>query len=124
MGVRFTRASSSARSSSTRARPRRCSRASADSSWQTATAGSRFRHGLLRDAAYHGLSFRRRRALHRRVGESLESAAAGPTVAGDLTHHFYEAGAWEKALRYGFVAGRSAQPCMRTSTPRPCSTVR
>ena len=48
-----------------------------------------FRHGLLRDAAYHGLSFRRRRVLHRRVGESLE-LGAGTEVAGvaaDLTHH-------------------------------------
>ena len=38
-----------------------------------------FRHGLLRDAAYHGLSFRRRRVLHRRVGESLELARRAPT---------------------------------------------
>ena len=70
-----------------------------------------FRHGLLRDAAYHGLSFRRRRALHRRVGESLElTGHADPTaVAADLTHHFFEAGVWGKALRYGLVAGFAAQ---------------
>ncbi len=73
--------------------------------------GLAFRHGLLRDAAYHGLSFRRRRALHRRVGESLELASAADlsAVAGDLTHHFYEAGVWEKSLRYGLVAGLAAR---------------
>ncbi|MFN0154386.1 MAG: tetratricopeptide repeat protein, partial [Gaiella sp.] len=70
--------------------------------------GLRFRHGLLREAAYQGLPFRRRRALHRRVGEALERDA-GVGVADQLTRHFYEAGVWEKALRYGLVAGRRAQ---------------
>ena len=70
-----------------------------------------FRHGLLRDAAYHGLSFARRRALHRRVGESLELGADAVTAdaAGDLTHHFFEAGVREKALRYGLLAGAAAR---------------
>ena len=31
--------------------------------------GLRFRHALIRDAAYEGLPFRRRRKLHQRVGE-------------------------------------------------------
>ena len=76
-----------------------------------ADGGLSFRHGLLRDAAYHGLSFRRRRALHRRVGESLEFGADGDVsaVAGELTHHFFEAGVWEKSLRYGLVAGAKAR---------------
>ena len=73
--------------------------------------GLRFRHGLLRDAAYHGLSFRRRRSLHRRVGEALERDAGDDVsgVAGELTHHFFEAGVWEKSLRYGLVAGSAAR---------------
>ncbi len=73
--------------------------------------GLRFRHGLLRDAAYQGLPFRRRRELHRRVGEALERDAGvrAAAVADELTRHFYEAGVWEKALRYGVVAGRRAQ---------------
>jgi tetratricopeptide (TPR) repeat protein len=73
--------------------------------------GIRFRHGLLRDAAYHGLSFRRRRELHRRVGEALERGAGTDVtaVADQLTRHFFEAGVWEKALRYGLVAGREAR---------------
>jgi class 3 adenylate cyclase/tetratricopeptide (TPR) repeat protein len=76
-----------------------------------ADGGLAFRHGLLRDAAYHGLSFRRRRSLHRRVGEALELTAAAdvPAVAGDLTHHFFEAGVWEKSLRYGLIAGLAAR---------------
>ena len=75
------------------------------------SGGLSFRHGLLRDAAYHGLPFRRRRALHRRVGESLELGADGDVsdVAGELTHHFFEAGVWEKALRYGLIAGARAR---------------
>jgi class 3 adenylate cyclase/tetratricopeptide (TPR) repeat protein len=73
--------------------------------------GLRFRHGLLREAAYHGLPFRRRRALHRRVGESLELAAGDDpsSVAKQLTHHFFEAGVWEKTLRYGLLAGTDAR---------------
>ncbi len=73
--------------------------------------GLAFRHGLLRDAAYHGLSFRRRRVLHRRVADSLELSAGADVadVAADLTHHYYEAGAWGKALRYGLVAGSQAR---------------
>lgn len=76
-----------------------------------AAGGLSFRHALLRDAAYHGLSFRRRRALHRRVGESLERGADGDAaqVAGDLTQHFFAAGMWEKSLRYGLLAGRQAR---------------
>jgi class 3 adenylate cyclase/tetratricopeptide (TPR) repeat protein len=73
--------------------------------------GLAFRHGLLRDAAYHGLSFRRRRVLHRRVADSLELSADGDAaaIAADLTHHFFEAGAWGKALRYGLLAGSQAR---------------
>ena len=73
--------------------------------------GLAFRHGLLRDAAYHGLSFRRRRFLHRRVGEALELNAGTDIahVAADLTHHFFEAGAWDKSLRYGLIAGAEAR---------------
>ena len=44
----------------------------------------RFRHALFRDAAYDGLSFRRRRELHARVGEVLErlpGAASGRTCS-------------------------------------------
>jgi class 3 adenylate cyclase/tetratricopeptide (TPR) repeat protein len=73
--------------------------------------GMRFRHGLLRDTAYHGLSYRRRRALHRRVGEALERDAGDATAAAAplLARHFYAAGLWDKALGYGTLAGRAAR---------------
>ena len=73
--------------------------------------GLRFRHGLLRDAAYHGLSFRRRRTLHRTVGEALERGAGDDVlpVAGELTHHFFQAGTWGKSLHYGLIAGSAAR---------------
>ncbi len=72
--------------------------------------GLHFRHALLRDAAYHGLSFRTRRQLHGRVAEAFEREAGSDVaaVADSLTHHFFEAGVWEKALRYGFLAGSEA----------------
>jgi hypothetical protein len=37
----------------------------------------RFRHALVRDAAYEGLSFRRRRELHSAVGLTIERSARG-----------------------------------------------
>ena len=37
--------------------------------------GLRFRNSLIRDTAYEGLPYRRRRALHDRVGEAIEAQA-------------------------------------------------
>jgi class 3 adenylate cyclase/tetratricopeptide (TPR) repeat protein len=71
----------------------------------------RFRHDLFRAVAYAGLSFRRRREIHHRLGEALERRVedtAGET-AGRLSLHFAEAGAYEKAWRYAVEAGRRAQ---------------
>ena len=39
----------------------------------------RFRHALIRDAAYEGLSYGRRRELHGRVAEVIEQTHARPT---------------------------------------------
>jgi class 3 adenylate cyclase/tetratricopeptide (TPR) repeat protein len=72
--------------------------------------GFRFRHQLIRDAAYEGLSFRRRRDLHGRVADVLER------WQGDRAHdesellslHFYRAGRWDKAWQYSLEAGRRA----------------
>jgi tetratricopeptide (TPR) repeat protein len=71
--------------------------------------GIRFRHGLLRDAAYHGLSFRRRRELHRRVAESFEAGDDAALLADRLALHYFEAGVWDKALAYGVAAGAEAR---------------
>jgi tetratricopeptide (TPR) repeat protein len=69
-----------------------------------------FRHDLVRQTAYGGLSFRRRRDIHRRVGLALERRAAGRAdeEAAILSLHFLEAGDGERAWRYGVVAADRA----------------
>jgi predicted ATPase/class 3 adenylate cyclase len=69
----------------------------------------RFRHGLIREAAYEGLPFRRRAQLHRRVGAALEALDDPDALAGRLAHHFFEASDWAKAVRYGWLAGKAAR---------------
>ena len=70
----------------------------------------RFRNTLVRDAAYEGLPFRRRRELHARVGQAIESTAARPDEeAPALALHFFEARRHDKAWHYGRVAGDRAR---------------
>jgi len=73
--------------------------------------GFRFRHALIRDAAYEGLSFRRRRELHGRVADVLEERnAADPyDVAELLSLHFSLAGRLPETWRYSCEAGRRAR---------------
>jgi class 3 adenylate cyclase/tetratricopeptide (TPR) repeat protein len=70
----------------------------------------RFRHALLRDAAYEGLAYRRRRELHRRVGETIEGRAGnrGEDDAELLSLHFFHAHEFERAWRYSRTAGERA----------------
>ena len=71
----------------------------------------RFRHALFRDAAYEGLSYRRRGELHAKVGEAyerLEQQHEGE-YAELLSLHFFHAGEHEKTYRYSLVAGGRAQ---------------
>jgi class 3 adenylate cyclase len=65
-----------------------------------------FLHDLFRAVAYEGLSFKRRREVHARVGATLEERDAEPAL---LSLHFERAGEHEKAWRYGVEAGRDAQ---------------
>jgi ABC-type transport system substrate-binding protein/class 3 adenylate cyclase len=71
----------------------------------------RFRHGLVQEVAYARLLEPRRRALHRRVGEALESLAAGSPeeVYPLLARHFAEADDAEKAADYLLRAGDAAR---------------
>ena len=73
--------------------------------------GFRFRHALIRDAAYEGLSFRRRRELHARVAEVYERLYGDQAVeyAELLALHFLRAGIYEKAWTYALAAGERAQ---------------
>ncbi len=71
----------------------------------------RFVHALIRDAAYEGLSFRERRALHGRVGDAIQNASdvAELEHAELLSLHFYNAQRYEDAWRYSRAAGERAQ---------------
>jgi class 3 adenylate cyclase/tetratricopeptide (TPR) repeat protein len=70
----------------------------------------RFRHALVRDAAYEGLPYRRRREVHGRVGETIEAAAKRPDDEAELLSlHFFHARDFDKAWRYSRVAGDHAQ---------------
>ena len=70
----------------------------------------RFRHALVRDAAYEGLPYRRRRDLHAGVGTAIETSADDPeTEAELLSLHFFNAGQMEKSWRYSRVAGNRAK---------------
>ena len=71
----------------------------------------RFRHALIRDGAYEGLSYRRRRELHGRVAEVIERRhGARPEDAAELLSlHFFRAERWPETWRYSVEAGRRAE---------------
>ena len=78
---------------------------------QTDQDGSlRFRHALVRDTAYEGLSFRRRRQLHDGLGRALERRALDTldAEAGLLSVHFYHAQNFAPAAHYAQIAGEQA----------------
>jgi len=69
----------------------------------------RFRHPLLREVAYAGLPYRRRRELHAHAAEVLEAttsvAERRPEI---LALHYFVAGRYDKAMDYGWRAGERA----------------
>ncbi len=65
----------------------------------------RFRHSLLRDTAYLGLSKRRLRLLHQSAGEALEKRGG---AIDRLALHFGRAGDGEKCWRYARQAAEAA----------------
>ena len=70
----------------------------------------RFRHALMRDAAYEGLAYRRRRDLHLRAGETIERQRATDDADIDLLAlHFFHARANERAWRYSRAAATAAE---------------
>jgi len=70
----------------------------------------RFRHNMLRDAAYEGLSYARRQELHGRAAAALEQrAGARPAdIAALLAVHFGYAGDHQAAWKYARLAGERA----------------
>jgi class 3 adenylate cyclase/tetratricopeptide (TPR) repeat protein len=72
--------------------------------------GFRFRHDLMRDVAYEGLAYKRRRELHALAAEAIERRhAESPDEAAELLSlHFHRARRWARAWRYSVEAGRRA----------------
>jgi predicted ATPase/class 3 adenylate cyclase len=70
-----------------------------------------FKHALTRDVAYASLPFARRRELHRRVGECIETTYADHLEEhyDTLAHHFDQGKQREQALNYALLAGVQAQ---------------
>ena len=81
----------------------------------------RFRHALMRDAAYEGLAYRKRRELHALAGDLiLERSGESPDEEADLLSlHFLYAERYEDAWRYSRMRatahGRSTR-CSRRRT--------
>jgi predicted ATPase len=65
----------------------------------------RFKHALIRDAAYEGLLKSRRQALHRRAAEALREAEAEPE---EIAHHYTEARLDDLAIEWWGKAGDQA----------------
>ncbi|MFP4234541.1 MAG: adenylate/guanylate cyclase domain-containing protein [Nitriliruptoraceae bacterium] len=66
----------------------------------------RFRHSTIRDVAYAGLSYRRRRRLHAKAGDTI--AASGSARAELLSFHYHLAGRWADAWQASVTAGTDA----------------
>lgn len=81
---------------------------------QETQTGYAFRHALLRETVYWGVSAPRRMLLHSLAGELLERLRSGRVsdYAPELAHHFVHAGesagVRSKALKYSMLAGRQA----------------
>jgi class 3 adenylate cyclase/tetratricopeptide (TPR) repeat protein len=71
----------------------------------------RFRHEVVRDVAYEGLPYGRRRELHRSAAQILTRAAGDSpdTVADLLAVHYTRARDHALAWRYGVIAGDRAR---------------
>ncbi len=77
----------------------------------------RFRHAMVHDIAYEGLSYRRRRELHLRAGEIIEEFAGQhpEQVAGFLAEHYSQSGVYEKAWRFARMAADKARRAYATT---------
>ena len=68
-----------------------------------------FVHHLVQEVVYTGIHHRRRRRLHRLIGQAMEGLYGDqPAVAGALAFHFEAGGEAEKALHYHSLAAQRA----------------
>ena len=95
----------------------RCTRAVADPNCSPDCEGLivptdhqlRFRHPILREVAYAGLPYRRRRELHAQAAEVLEATTSAADRRPEiLALHYFVAGRYDKAMDYGWRAGERA----------------
>jgi class 3 adenylate cyclase/tetratricopeptide (TPR) repeat protein len=69
----------------------------------------RFRHPILREVAYAGLPYKRRRELHAKAAEVLETTTAAADRRPELLAlHYFVARNYDKAMDYGWRAGERA----------------
>jgi class 3 adenylate cyclase/tetratricopeptide (TPR) repeat protein len=68
----------------------------------------RFVHDVVRDAAYEGLPYRRRQALHARAAHAIASTARPEERAELLSVHFHHAGLFEQSLVFSSIAADRA----------------
>ncbi len=68
-----------------------------------------FRHPILREVAYAGLPYRRRRELHALAAEVIEATTSAADRRPEiLARHYFVAGRYDKAMDYGWRAGERA----------------
>ncbi len=73
------------------------------------TGSLRFRNALMRDVAYEGLPYGRRKILHDQVGQAIEGTSFTPESQCEvLSLHFFHAGRHERAWHYSVLAGERA----------------
>ena len=77
---------------------------------RTGTGTFVFRHAMVREALCDRLLIRERRALHGALLQAMETVYGGALEErlGDLTYHAYEAGCWDRVVRYARRAGEQA----------------
>ncbi len=78
---------------------------------QDGSAKLKFKHAVVHDVAYEGLSYRRRRELHARAGAVLEKMnhEHPDSVAEYLAFHYSKSGDNDKVWRYARVAAAKAK---------------
>ena len=76
---------------------------------QVESTKATFRQALIRDAAYEGLPYRRRRAVHERIGRLIEERGDPKKEAELLSLHFDKAERYEESWRYSRIAAERAR---------------
>ena len=69
----------------------------------------RFRSAIVRECAYEGLPYRRRRELHGRAAETLEMRVGGDSEAELLSLHYFSAQRYADAWRHSLAAANRAR---------------